>query len=667
MALDTPKLDDRTFQQLVDEAKKRIPHYCKEWTDHNVSDPGVTLIELFAWMTEIILYRLNQVPDKHYVDFMNMLGIQLEEPVPAEATVTFWLSAPQPMAVLIPAGTEVASTQTETTESIIFTTDEDFTVSPPKLNVAVSRVATKDPNRKQYMEHNLRRLEAGFEGLEVFSTVPQVDDAFYFGFENDLSDHILGFEMDCDPAGGAGIDPTMPPYLWEASSGQQDKRWLDCEVDSDTTKGMNTGGRILVHMPKMGRYSVNDKSLYWVRVRVKDINPTEERDGMRPYQVTPRLRELHIDSWGGTIPATHAEQVNNEFIGRSDGSAGQRLTLQRSPILARKTDETLIVQVEGEPPQRWTEVTDFSHSSAGDRHFIIDSVKGELRFGPAVRQPDGAIKLYGSIPPRGSNLIFQRYRVGGGQEGNVERNILNTLKTGIPYIAKIENRKPAWGGLDAEALESAMMRAPAMLRSRDRAVTEADFEFLSRQALPSTIGRVKCLQPRPASHGRVAPGQVYVLVVPRVRHPAGFLTPEELQLPQSDIDTLTTILDERRLLTTRLDIRAPAYRWVAVKVMLRAAPGVPRDMVETEVLRRLYRYLNPLTGGADGQGWPFSREVFISDVYQCLQGTPNILFIRGVEMRAASPGGPGEGNPVEFLEVLEHGVLASGLHQVEFV
>jgi predicted phage baseplate assembly protein len=667
MALNGYKLDDRTFQDLVDEAKKRIPHYCKEWTDHNVSDPGVTLIELFAWLTEIILYRLNQVPDNHYVNFMDMLGVQLAEPVPASAPVTFWLAAPQPTPVVIPEGTEVASTQTETEPSIVFTTDDDFVIVPPKLETVFSRVATKDVNRKQYMEHNLRRLEAGFDGVEVFSTVPQVDDAFYFGFENDLSDHILGLDLDCDPAGGAGIDPTLPPYVWESSTGSRDQRWEICEVDSDTTKGMNSEGRILIHLPKMGRYSVNNKNLYWVRVRIKDISSAEEREGVRPYQVTPRFRKMHADSWGGTMPATHAQQVRDEFVGRSEGSAGQRFNLQMTPILARTSDEHLVVQVEGAQPQHWTEVKDFASSTATDRHYTLDSVSGELRFGAAIRQPDGAIKLYGAVPPRGANLIFQKYRYGGGQDGNVEKDILNTLKTGIPYVARVGNRKAAWGGLDAESIESAMTRTPALLRSRDRAVTEADFEFLARQALPGMTGRVKCLQPRPASAGRVAPGQIYVLIIPRVKHPAGYLDPKELELNEEDIKRVGAYLDERRLLTTRLDIRAPAYRWVAAKVICRPSPGVPQADVERELLRRLYRYLNPLTGGADGVGWPFSRELFISDVYQCLQGTPNIQFIRAVEIRPASPGGRGEGQAVEFLEVLEHGVLASGLHEIEFV
>lgn len=665
MGLAAPKLDDRQFQDLVDEAKKRIPHYCKEWTDHNVSDPGVTLIELFAWMTDILLYRLNQVPDLHYIRFMEMLGITLRGPVPAQVPVSFWLSAPQPNPVVIPAGTEVASTQTETERSIVFTTDKNFVVHPPVLGMISSRVT--DGTQRVFKEQNLRRLEAGFEGFDVFTALPSVDDALYFGFENDLSEHILGLEMELDPAGGAGIDPTLPPYFWEASTGKADVRWEACEVDVDTTKGMNLTGRVSLHLPVMGKYDTAGKSLYWVRVRVKEITPEEQKLGMRAYRVSPRLKRLSVASWGGTAAATHAQKTSHEFLGTSAGSPGQRYSLKNFPLLERQAGERLLVQEENKPPVVWEEVSDFASSNASDRHYTLDSVTGELRLGPAVRQQDGTIKLYGAVPQRGANLIFEGYRFGGGQEGNVQRGILNTLKTAIPYIARVYNRKAAWGGLDAESLEAAKMRTPPMLRARERAVTEADFEFLARQALPALIGRVKCLQPRPSDAGRVVPGQVYVLVIPRVHNPGGFLSPESLTLHQADVEALTAYLDERRLLTTRLDIRPPAYQWVACKVKLRAVPGVERSQVEADVLARLYRYLNPLTGGNEGTGWSFGRSLFVSDVYQCLQGVPNIQFVRAVEMFDAKAGGEGQGAPVESLEIVAHAVIASGKHTVEFV
>src|SRR5215208_1633897 len=128
MPLPTVTLDDRHFQDIVDEAKTRIPTYCPEWTDHNVSDPGVALIELFAWMTDLLLYRVNQVPDKLYVKFLELIGIQLEPPRATRAPVTFYLSATQELDVTIPEGTEVATVRTETSPAIVFTTETDLAV-----------------------------------------------------------------------------------------------------------------------------------------------------------------------------------------------------------------------------------------------------------------------------------------------------------------------------------------------------------------------------------------------------------------------------------------------------------------------------------------------------------------------------------------------------------
>jgi predicted phage baseplate assembly protein len=94
MPIRTPNLDDRTFQDIVDQARRLIPRYCPEWTDHNWSDPGMTLIELFAMMTEMLIYRVNRVPEKVYLTLLNLLGLQLAPPGAARAPLTFYLAAP---------------------------------------------------------------------------------------------------------------------------------------------------------------------------------------------------------------------------------------------------------------------------------------------------------------------------------------------------------------------------------------------------------------------------------------------------------------------------------------------------------------------------------------------------------------------------------------------
>jgi predicted phage baseplate assembly protein len=93
-----PNLDDLRFQKdLVDEARRRIIRYCPEWTDYNLSDPGITLIELFSWMTEMLVYRLNRVPERNYLKFLEMLGVELSPASSARVELTFYLSVPFPI------------------------------------------------------------------------------------------------------------------------------------------------------------------------------------------------------------------------------------------------------------------------------------------------------------------------------------------------------------------------------------------------------------------------------------------------------------------------------------------------------------------------------------------------------------------------------------------
>src|SRR3954452_21438842 len=122
MTLQAPDLDDRRFQDIVDEAKRLIPRYCPEWTNHNLSDPGVALIELFAWMSEMILYRLNQVPERFYAKLLELVCIEPFPPSVARTNLTFWLSTALDYDVVVPTGTQVATAGATEGDQIVFTT-----------------------------------------------------------------------------------------------------------------------------------------------------------------------------------------------------------------------------------------------------------------------------------------------------------------------------------------------------------------------------------------------------------------------------------------------------------------------------------------------------------------------------------------------------------------
>ena len=104
---------------------------------------------------------------------------------------------------------------------------------------------------------------------------------------------------------------------------------------------------------------------------------------------------------------------------------------------------------------RWEPVASFAQSTGGDRHFVLDPVRGEVRFGPAIRQPDGGWRQFGAVPPAGSALRFTRYRHGGGRAGNVAAGALTTLVSSLPGVASVTNPRSAAGGADGESLESA--------------------------------------------------------------------------------------------------------------------------------------------------------------------------------------------------------------------
>jgi len=664
MSLPTRNLDDRTFQDIVDEAKKRIAASCPEWTDHNVSDPGVTLVELFAWMTEMIFYRLNQVPEKNYIKFLELLGLKLREPESARTEVTFYLSLPQLQTLVVPRLTEVATVRTETRPSVIFSTDEDLEIRPPKLISLITAKAPVKPGEKapSPQEHNLQHLGvAGFD-LSAFGNPPREGDALYFGFENDLSNHVLGLDMTCLIATGLGIDPTNPPWQWEGwHGGEGEKRWLPAVVEEDGTGGMNQTGLIRLRLPHLALRDFARRRAYWARCRI--IEPTVSGTN---YEKSPRISNVVARSWGVSGWATHASIIRNEALGRSDGSPGQVFKLEHAPLLRRAKEETIELRSTGEERwDPWVEVPDFADSGPNDKHFTLDSASGEVHFGPALREPDGSTHSYGALPPRGGEIRFSAYRYGGGVVGNVQANTLTVLKTSIPYIDRVINHADAIGGIDAETIEHAQLRAPQLLRSRGRAVTTADYEALTEHLADPRVQRARCIQPEAGgeSEGPLA-GQIYLLLVPKVNRPERRISPEQLLIPDDLRESVRRYLDDYRLLTVRLDIREPEYLWVAVEIVITASPSADPQRVQADVEKRLYRFLNPITGGVDGDGWIFGRALYPSDVYTCLQTIHGLEFIEALHLYQVRPNGS-RSEITGRLQLPLHGLVASAEHRVE--
>ncbi len=671
MPLPTPRLDDRRFQDIVDEAKSRITRYCPEWTDHNVSDPGVALIELFAWMTDLLLYRVNQVPDKLYIKFLELIGVRLEAPRAARAPVTFYLSAAQPADIIIPEGTEVATVRTETSPAIIFTTESDAQIRTPNVVGAFTRRAAVQASSNgatpTWTVHDQQKLSKGTQAVKVFAPEPVPGDAFYIALERDHSHHVLALVMHCETASGAGIDPSDPPLAWEVWQGEP-AGWVTCDVEYDGTGGFNREyGEVILHTPAMSAAEFGGQQGFWLRCRL-----TTPRTAQRSYYASPVIEQLALESRGITVGGRHATTIRNEVLGQSDGTPGQTFTLQHTPILARDphTDH-LLVESPGSEPEIWQEVEDFAESGPEDRHFTLDSVDGTLSLGPTLLQPDGNVYRFGATPLKRSWLKFSRYQHGGGVIGNVPRGTLTVLKSSIPYVTQVVNREAALGGRDAQNLDDARLRAPQMLRTMTRAVTAEDYEYLALQ-VPG-VARAHSLTPGayPSSPSDVPPGQVVVLVVPQRAVTNGRIDPADLQLPNELRAAVQSHLDARRVLGATLDVRGPTYVEVTVTVALRVADPSDSRLIEQvlgEAQSALYRYLSPYAGGPDGNGWPMGRDLHVSEIYARLQRIVGVEYVEDVRVTTYNPDAPG--TPIEVsprLSMPSDGVLCSGVHRVEVV
>ena len=244
-----PNLDDRTWQDLVDEMRALIPRYAPQWTDHNASDLGMSLIELFAWLAEGVIYRLNQVPEKHYVAFLNLLGITRDPPTPAYTYLTFTAGAGT---AEVSAGTQAQTPASESEAPVVFETDEDVTVLPISLKNALiigPYTPSTDPDGPTSQYANISDRLVGPPTAKYLATLPpnqtvQLCLGFDQASHEDISLRLLLYR----PV----LDPAHVEVTWVYSQGVAEPLlWPSIPVRgvSDATDALQHDGSVKLTLP----------------------------------------------------------------------------------------------------------------------------------------------------------------------------------------------------------------------------------------------------------------------------------------------------------------------------------------------------------------------------------------------------------------------------------
>src|SRR5882672_3637721 len=259
MPLEATDLVTRKFEDLLAEARLRIPRYNPAWTDFNESDPGITLVQLFAWFTELMLYQFNQTPDRNYIKFLQLIGLELRPAQPAVAHLTFKAT---PGAAVDPVRqfTAVTAQPPAGGDTLIFETD---------AGVDMIRALQSDVQVFNGTSFNVvtPANEAGLPEFAPLGIAPEPGSALYLGFTppdppatGRIFPQELRLRVFLSEAAQAGSSqnadqvktpPASPVALaWEYHPAADPKRWQPLNVYLDESLGFTREGYILLEGPK---------------------------------------------------------------------------------------------------------------------------------------------------------------------------------------------------------------------------------------------------------------------------------------------------------------------------------------------------------------------------------------------------------------------------------
>ena len=694
--LPLPNLDDRRWADLVDEARALIPFHAPGWTDHNVHDPGITVLELLAWIAEMDLYGVNQVTDAHRRKFLALAGITPAPPRPATTLLGLGLAAGVGPTAL-PAGLEFGG-RDPFGAPVRFRARHGLTVQPGRL--AAVRVAG---GRDEHPRDVTTAWSRG-EPIPPFGPDPGPGAALHLGFDlpapwpvgtplslgfavaggRSGADERAAFEAAAcvPPWAVAGCGPAAPTPAaplthhdvvlgWELRVGA--RTWLPLSPDDvdDDTRALTLDGRVVLRVPAPAGPRA------WLRLRLVrggyDTAPVLTGltdNAVLVEQAVPAVARVRLAAnvqVDGTPPAAgELTAPDVELNGAGEvrrlrfgpvapgrpavrlldlDRPGRWLTVEAAALARGTGGPGQLVTVRGAPLvdasvagfadgrwRSWTVRPDLDASGRSDAHVVVDPTAGAVRFG------DGE---HGRVPPAGSTLLVTA-DLTRAQDGNVAAGVVDSLADSPHNRAVVADR-------DALARQLARVSNVVPATGGAAAETVAAAPARARDA-PQQPGRAVTLDDY-AALARRTPGVALARVEARANlHPGfgcqrapGVVTvivlphlPADRPAPRPGLRrAVAAYLDRRRVIGTRIEVTGPQYVLVTVRAAVRAVAGSRTADLAGAVRAALDRFLHPLAGGPGGTGWPFGRDVYRSEVLAVIDGVAGVEHVDALELLTA--------------------------------
>jgi hypothetical protein len=685
-AAPTPLLDTRSYQDLVDEALARVPIHNPEWTNFNRSDPGVTLIELFAFLTESLLYRTNQIPERNRLAFLSLLGVPLQPASSARGIVTLSNDGGRQQAITLHDDVEVRAAQ------VPFRSEIGLDVLPVETR-AYCKLPLESAQQQQLTEY-YAQLYASYTGgpkpdskeLLLYQTTPLPQAGIDLSQTTDRSLWIALLLRRTDGVGDAALaaaraalkgrtlnlgvvpilddpDAHLSPLGRTAADTQGRLLYQLPAVPASGSLGPAGGDRQPAYRSLDAETTVNvldEPGIVQLTLPDEsglglwgDIDPLEAGVGDLPPSLDDTKLAERVVTWlrvkaaSGTakllwaginaVTVTQQARVVNEVLPNATGVPDQTVRLAHQQVLP----ETVTLRVGG---VEWTRVDDLY--TAGPevpvpnlrlppgakppppretQVYTVDPASGVIAFG------DG---LHGARPPAGAPIRAD-YAYGAGAAGNVAAGAIASSPS-LPAGVKVTNPVRTWGGAEAETVAEGQKQITRYLRHRDRLVSAEDFDTIVRRTPGVEIGRVDVI---PAFNPELAPsapgdaaGAVTLMVIPRtdLAHPGA---PEP---DQPFLDAVCDYIDPRRLVTTEVFLRGPTYKGLWISVGFDPVAGESVAEVRDAIKAALLAFLAPLPATTDAgfphaaTGWPRLKSVVPLELLAVANRVPGVDLVRPV-------------------------------------
>ncbi len=679
MPIRPPVLDDRSYDDLVEELLARIPAHTPDWTHPRPGDPGRTVVELFAWLADTLLYRVNLIPERQRLAFLRLLGVPMRPAVAAHGLVTLTLAdkestaalairalagLPKPMhfetrseITVLPVTAEAFAKRPLTPEeqtrfsSVLPGLQKIYGVAQatPYITTPVFVGGAADPIGFDPADHRAVTID-GCLWLALLTLKEAPGDAFITQVRTALAGQLLNVGLApaiSVPALAETIGPRPAiPFRWEISYVADEKRnivdyvTLDVVPGTDTTAGLTQRGTMRLVLPAaefIGAPSNDVRRALTAGVadRPPRLDDPKEQARLvawlrlRPGAAGPSGAAVNLPalSWAGAnaVEIDQRKTITGRVVGESDGAADQELQLPGRSVEA----ESLRIEVaeEGQAYRTWQRVEDLAVAGRDTLAFVLDSEAGTIRFGDNVR---------GRIPPLGARIRVGMMRSGGGLAGNLPPGSLTAIEAtpigggSAAGKLKVQQGLATEGGDDAETLAQAEQRIPALFRHRNRAVTAEDYRQLAAVTPGVRLGRVEVL-PRfkPQQRRLNVPGVVSVLVLPTQAD----TTPPNPRPDRSLLEAVFAYLDARRPLTTEMYVIGCEYVALGAGISITVREDYGRQEVIQAVQDAVRAFLWPLLpGGAEGAGWPLGGTVRDREVEVVVARVPGVQMVNGVNL-----------------------------------